>query len=60
MDKFGMIVRYVVAGLGAGLVGFGLASSEDVASAVANVNSLLGAVGFLGAFGVAIYNKIKG
>lgn len=60
MDKIGMTIRYIVAGLGAGLVGFGFANSADVASAVASVESLVGAIGFLGAFAAAVYNKIKG
>lgn len=60
MDKIGVTVRYVVAGLGAALVGFGFANSDDVAQATTAIQSILGAVGFLGAFGVAIYKKVKG
>lgn len=57
MDKIWMTVRYVVAGLGAGLVGFGLSTAEDVAGAISNLETIFGAAAALGAFGVALYKK---
>lgn len=60
MDKIWMTARYVLAGLGAGLVGFGLSTAEDVAGAIANVETIVGAAAALGAYGVALYKKIKG
>lgn len=59
MDKIAMTLRYVIAGLGAGLVGFNLATQEDVAQALTQVDALVGAVGGLAAFGWALWNKFK-
>lgn len=59
MDKLGVTVRYIVAGLGAGLVGFGLATADDVAGVTQHAEAVLGGVAYLAAFGVALYNKIK-
>lgn len=59
MDKLAMTLRYVIAGLGAGLVGFNLATQEDVANALTQVDALVGAVGGLAAFGWALWNKFK-
>ena len=60
MDKIGMTVRYIVAGLGAALVGFGVATAEDTAAFVTNVTNILGAAAAVAAYGYAVYKKIKG
>ena len=59
MDKVMVAVRYIVAGVGAGLVGFGLANSDDVAGVTQHVDAIAGGVAYLAAFGIALYNKIK-
>lgn len=59
MDKLAVTFRYLVAGIGAGLVGFNLATQEDIAAAMAQVDALVGAVAGLSAFGYALYKKFK-
>lgn len=59
MDKIWMTVRYVVAGLGAGLVGFGLSTAEDVAGAISNLETIFGAGAALVAYGVALKKKLE-
>lgn len=59
MDKVAMTLRYVIAGLGAGLVGFGVATADDVAGVSQHVEAILGGVAYLAAFGYALYNKVK-
>lgn len=57
--NIGMTIRYVVAAIGAGLVGFGYATSEGIADLVTQVDSLIAAIAAIGAFGYALVNKIK-
>lgn len=60
VDKILGIVRHVVGGLGAALVGFGLASSADVATAATSVDSIVGGALFLVGLVASIVAKIKG
>lgn len=59
MEKVAMTARYLVAGLGAGLVGFGLATADDVAGVTQHVEAVVGGLAYLAAFGYALYNKVK-
>lgn len=54
------IVRHVVGGIGAGLVGFGFATSADVATAATSVDSIAGGVLFLVGLVASVISKIKG
>jgi hypothetical protein len=59
MEKIAMTIRYIVAGVGAGLVGFGLANAEEIAGLSQHVDAAIGAVTYLSALGYALYNKIR-
>lgn len=59
MDKVYGIIRHVLGGAGALLVGLGLSDADTVAQASTNFEAIVGAVTFFAAVGASIVAKIK-
>lgn len=54
------VVRHVISGIGAGLIGFGLTNADTVAQSLTQFDSVVGGVIFLFGVGMSIVNKMKG
>ena len=59
MDKFWGIARHVIGGIGAGIVGFGFASADDVSGVLGNMDTIIGSFMAIAAVGASIWSKIK-
>lgn len=59
MDKVLGIVRHIVGGVGAALIGFGFADAETVGQIMPNVEQIVGGVMFLAALAASVYAKVK-
>lgn len=59
-DKVMGVIRAVVAGAGGLLVGIGFATADDWAGVAQSVETILGAIGVIGAAVASVLAKIKG
>lgn len=54
------VVRHVISGIGAGLIGFGLTNADTVAQSLTQFDSVIGGIVFLVGVGMSIIAKVKG
>jgi len=59
MEKVKGIVRHIVGGLGAFLVGMGYATPEETAGLTESLMQIFGSLAFIGGTGASVWDKIK-
>lgn len=59
MDKVLGVIRHVVGGIGAALVGFGVADQDTVGQIMPSIEQIIGGVMFLAGVAASIYDKVK-
>jgi hypothetical protein len=60
MQKIFGVVRHIIGGIGAGLIGFGFANQGDITQVLTSLDGVVGGVMAIAAVVASVVSKIKG